>query len=133
VLRGKIEGNMASPTILADVTPAMTVAKDEMFGPAVCVMPFDTVQEAIDMANDSRFGLSGAIHTNDVEYGAELAKQIRTGAVHINDGTINDEPVVAFGGEKDSGFGRLNGRWALEEFSTLKWVSVQHTPRQFPY
>src|SRR5713226_2727860 len=133
VLRGKIEGNVASPTILADVTPAMTVAKDEMFGPAVCVMPFDTVQEAIDMANDSRFGLSGAIHTNDVEYGAELAKQIRTGAVHINDGTINDEPVVAFGGEKDSGFGRLNGRWALEEFSTLKWVSVQHQPRQFPY
>ncbi len=133
VLRGKIEGNMASPTILADVTPAMSVAKDEMFGPAVCVMPFDTVQEAIDMANDSRFGLSGAIHTSDVEYGAELAKQIRTGMVHINDGTINDEPVVAFGGEKDSGFGRLNGRWALEEFSTLKWVSVQHKPRQFPY
>lgn len=133
VLRGRIEGNLAAPTILADVTPAMSVAREELFGPAVCVMPFDSVEEAIEIANNSRFGLSGAIHTRDVEYGAELAKKMRTGMVHVNDGTINDEPIIAFGGEKDSGYGRLNGRWALEEFTTLRWVSVQHKPRQFPY
>ena len=85
------------------------------------------------MANDSDYGLSGAIHTRDVELGAELAKRIDSGMVHVNDGTINDEPLIAFGGEKDSGFGRLNGKWALEEFTTLKWVSVQHKPRQYPF
>lgn len=133
VLQGKIEGKLASPTIFADVKSNMSVAQDEMFGPAVCVMPFDTTEEAIRIANDSAFGLSGAIHTKDVEYGAELAKQIDTGMVHVNGGTIDDEPLVAFGGEKASGVGRLNGRWALEEFTTLKWVSVLHKPRHYPF
>ena len=133
VLRGKVEGTMASPTIFADVKPSMSVAQNEMFGPAVCVMPFDTPEEAVQIANDSPFGLSGAIHTRDVERGAELAQQIDSGAIHVNDGTINDEPLVAFGGEKDSGVGRLNGKWALEEFTTLKWISVQHKPRQYPF
>jgi len=132
-LRGKVEGNVASPTIFVDVRPNMWIAQNEMFGPAVCVIPFDTPEEAIQIANDSPFGLSGAIHTKDVEQGAEIAKQIDSGAVHINDGTINDEPIIAFGGEKASGVGRLNGRWALEEFTTLKWVSVQHKKRHFPF
>jgi aldehyde dehydrogenase (NAD+) len=133
ILQGKVEGNVFSPTIFADVRPNMWVAQNEMFGPAVCVMPFDTAEEAIRIANNSAFGLSGAILTRNVEAGAELAKQVDSGMVHINDGTINDEPIVAFGGEKASGFGRLNGRWALEEFTTLKWVSVQHQPRHFPF
>ncbi len=133
VLRGRVEGTVAFPTIFADVRPEMSVAQNEMFGPAVCVMPFDTPEEAIEIANQSPYGLSGAIHTRDVERGAELAKQIDSGMVHVNDGTINDEPLVAFGGEKASGVGRLNGRWALEEFTTLKWISVQHKPRRFPF
>jgi vanillin dehydrogenase len=133
VLRGKMDGNVASPTIFADVKPDMWIAQNEMFGPAVCVMPFDTPQDAIRIANDSPYGLSGAIHTQDVEYGAELAKQIESGMVHVNDGTINDDPLIAFGGEKASGVGRLNGKWALEEFTTLKWVSVQHKVRHYPF
>lgn len=132
-LRGKTEGNVASPTVFADVKENMSIAQNEMFGPAVCVMPFDSETEAIEIANRSAYGLSGAIHTRDVEHGAELAKQIDSGMVHVNDGTINDEPLVAFGGEKASGVGRLNGRWALEEFTTLKWISVQHKPRHFPF
>jgi aldehyde dehydrogenase (NAD+) len=133
VLRGKVEGNVASPTIFADVKPDMWIAQNEMFGPAVCVIPFDTPQDAIRIANDSPYGLSGAIHTRDAEYGAELAKQIESGMVHVNDGTINDDPLIAFGGEKASGVGRLNGKWALEEFTTLKWVSVQHKTRHYPF
>jgi len=132
-LRGKTDGNLVSPTIFADVHSDMSIAQDEMFGPAVCVMPFETAEEAVRIANQSAFGLSGAIHTRDVEYGAELAKQIDSGAIHVNDGTINDDPLVAFGGEKASGVGRLNGKWALEEFTTLKWVSVQHKPRHYPF
>lgn len=132
-LRGKVEGNLATPTVFTEVRPNMSVAQNEMFGPAVCVIPFDTPEDAVRIANETPFGLSGAIHTRDVERGAELAKQIDSGMVHVNDGTINDEPLVAFGGEKASGIGRLNGKWALEEFTTLKWVSVQHKPRHYPF
>lgn len=133
VLHGKVDGNLVSPTIFADVKPGMYIAQNEMFGPAVCVLPFDTEEEAIAIANNSPYGLSGAIHTRNLEHGAELAKQIDTGMIHVNDGTISDEPTIAFGGEKASGIGRLNGRWALEEFTTLKWVSVQRTPRHYPF
>jgi aldehyde dehydrogenase (NAD+) len=132
-LQSKATGNLASPTVFADVKPSMWIARNEMFGPAVCVMPFDTPEDGIRMANDSPYGLSGAVFTRDVEYGAELAKQVESGMVHVNDGTINDDPQVAFGGEKASGVGRLNGKWALEEFTTLKWVSVQHKPRHYPF
>jgi len=132
-LQGKVEGNLASPTVFADVRPEMWLAQNELFGPAVCVMPFDTPDDAMRIANNSPFGLSGAIHTRNPEYGAELAKRMDTGMVHVNDGTINDEPLVAFGGEKASGVGRLNGQWALDEFTTWKWISVQHTPRHYPF
>ena len=133
VLHGKVEGNLASPTVFADVKSNMWVAQNEMFGPAVCVMPFDTEEEALRIANDSPYGLSGAIHTKDAERGAELAKLVDSGMVHVNDGTINDDPLIAFGGEKASGVGRLNGKWALEEFTTMKWISVQHKPRHYPF
>jgi acyl-CoA reductase-like NAD-dependent aldehyde dehydrogenase len=133
VLRGKVEGTLASPTVFADVKSNMWVAQNEMFGPAVCVMPFDTEEEALRIANDSPYGLSGAIHTKDAERGAELAKQVDSGMVHVNDGTINDDPLIAFGGEKASGVGRLNGKWALDEFTTMKWISVQHKPRHYPF
>jgi len=132
-LRGKAEGNVVTPTVFADVKSDMWIAQNELFGPAVCVIPFETVEEAVKIANDSPYGLSGAIHTQDMELGAELAKQINTGMVHINDSTVNDDPHIAFGGEKASGVGRLNGKWALEEFTTLKWISVQHKPRHYPF
>ena len=132
-LRGKIEGNVATPTIFADVRPNMWVAQNELFGPAVCLIPFDSPEEAVRIANDSPYGLSGAIHTRNAEYGAELAKQFESGMVHVNDSTINDDPLIAFGGEKASGVGRLNGKWALEEFTSVKWISVQHKQRHYPF
>jgi aldehyde dehydrogenase (NAD+) len=132
-LRGKIEGNVATPTVFADVRPSMWIAQNELFGPAVCLIPFDSPEEAVRIANDSPYGLSGAIHTRNAEYGAELAKQFESGMVHVNDSTINDDPLIAFGGEKASGVGRLNGKWALEEFTTLKWISVQHKQRHYPF
>jgi acyl-CoA reductase-like NAD-dependent aldehyde dehydrogenase len=133
LLRGEVNGTLFHPTVLADVTPEMTVAQEELFGPVACLMPFDTEEEAVSIANDTRFGLSGAIHTRDLNHGVELAKRIQTGMIHINDTTIHDEPIVAFGGEKHSGLGRLNGEWSLNEFTTMKWISVHHGRRQFPY
>ncbi len=132
-IRGSVDGNLVSPTVFVDVRDDMWLSQNELFGPAVCVMPFDTPQDAVRIANNSPFGLTGAIITNSLERGAEMAKEIDSGMVHVNDGTVNDEPLVAFGGEKASGTGRLNGRWALEEFSTLKWISVQHAARHYPF
>ncbi len=133
VIKGNIKGRMVEPTILADVTTDMSVAQEELFGPVVCVIPFETEEEAIQIANDTRFGLSGAIHTANLERGVEMAKKVHTGMIHVNDLTINDEPNVAFGGEKQSGIGRLNGEWSLEEFTTLKWISVNYSKRILPY
>jgi aldehyde dehydrogenase (NAD+) len=132
VLRGAVTGTLFAPTVLVDVTPDMSVMRDELFGPVACVMPFDDEDQAVAIANDTPSGLSGAIHTRDLEHGVELAKRIETGMIHINDITIHDEPIVAFGGEKRSGLGRLNGEWSLNEFTTLKWISVHRGRRQFP-
>ncbi|MFD2706325.1 aldehyde dehydrogenase family protein [Salibacterium lacus] len=133
LLKGEADGSLVSPTILTEVTPDMKAAREELFGPAVSVLTFRTDEEALAIANASDYGLSGAIHTEDIERGAELAKRMETGMIHINDGTINDEPIVAFGGEKMSGIGRLNGDESLDAFTTKKWISVQHTKRTFPY
>jgi len=133
LLRGKIKGRLVEPTILEVKDPETKLTQEELFGPLVCVIPFSTDEEAITIANNTPFGLSGAIHTANVERGVEISKKIHTGMIHVNDVTINDEPIVAFGGEKQSGLGRLNGEWSLEEFTTLKWISVNYGQRLFPY
>lgn len=130
--RGPVHGNVVAPIVLVDVTENMMCAKQEMFGPAVAIMPVESDEEAVRIANHSAYGLSGSVFTRNLEHGVAVAKQIESGMVHVNDGTVNDEPLVAFGGEKDSGVGRYNGQWALEEFTTLKWISVQHEPRVYP-
>jgi aldehyde dehydrogenase (NAD+) len=133
VVRGKVDGSMFEPVVLLDVKPDMDVAQRELFGPVVSLIPFKDDDEAVEIANNTQFGLSGAVHTSDLDRGVALAKRVQTGMIHVNDCTIHDEPIVAFGGEKQSGLGRLNGPWSLDEFTTMKWVSVNHGRRQFPY
>ncbi|WP_326565201.1 aldehyde dehydrogenase family protein [Amycolatopsis rhabdoformis] len=133
LLRGEVSGTRFEPVVLADVTADLPIAHAELFGPVACLMPFDDEDEAVAIANDTPFGLSGAVHTRDLEHGVEFAKRIETGMVHVNDATIHDEAIVAFGGEKASGLGRLNGEWSLAEFTTLKWISVHRGRRVFPY
>ena len=133
ILRGEVNGGLFDPVVLLDVTPNMDVAQRELFGPVVSLIPFKDDDEAVEIANNTQFGLSGAVHTRNLDRGLELAKRVQTGMIHVNDCTIHDEPIVAFGGEKQSGLGRLNGSWSLDEFTTMKWVSVNHGRRQFPY
>ncbi len=133
VIRGSVDGGLMEPVVLLDVKPDMEVAQRELFGPVVSLIPFADDDEAVAIANNTQFGLSGAVHTGDIDRGIELAKRVETGMIHVNDYTIHDEPNVAFGGEKQSGLGRLNGPWSLDEFTTFKWVSVNHGRRQFPY
>lgn len=132
-LEGIVEGNLMTPYILTDVKNDMEIAQTEIFGPVAVIIPFDTEEEAIALANDTVYGLSSAIYTADKTRGALLAQEIETGMVHINDQTVNDEPHIPFGGEKASGLGRFNGEYALEEFTTVKWISVMDNPRGYPY
>lgn len=133
LIKGNVIGNIIEPVVFTEVTPDMTIANEEFFAPVVSIMKASSDEEAISIANQSPYGLSGAIHTKDVNRGAELAKLMDTGMIHINDGTINDEPNVAFGGVKNSGVGRLNGEWSLDAFTTSKWISIQHEKRNYPY
>ena len=127
------EGNVLQPTVLSNVTVDMPIFKDEIFGPAVSIMPFRTDEEAILLANATDYGLSGAVHTRDIYRGMKLARQVETGMIHINDQSDNDEIHAPFGGEKSSGTGRFGGDFMLEEMTTVQWVSVAYKPRQYPF
>lgn len=132
ILEGKVKDNIVEPFILTDVRNEMTIAQSEIFGPVAAIIPVDSEEEAIEVANGTPYGLSGAVFSGSIERGLRVAKQIHTGMIHVNDQSIQDEPLIAFGGEKDSGLGRYGGQWSLEEFTTMKWISVQQEPRIYP-
>ncbi|MFJ2771129.1 aldehyde dehydrogenase family protein [Streptomyces sp. NPDC087300] len=133
LLHGRTEGNLVAPSVLTDLPADSPVLHQEIFGPVALLLPFDGEDEAVRIANDTPYGLSGAVHTGDVERGVALAKRIETGMIHINDGTVHDEAIVPFGGEKNSGLGRLNGESTVDAFTTQKWISVQHGRSRFPF
>lgn len=133
IVREEVKGNVVGPVVFTDVTPDMKYVQEEFFAPVISIIKVSSDEEAIEVANNSKYGLSGAVHTTNIERGTELAKQVETGMIHINDGTIDDDPTVAFGGVKNSGIGRLNGDWSLDAFTTFKWISVQHKAREYPY
>lgn len=129
---GKYERLVYEPTILTDVRDTMKVFSDQTFGPIAPIMAVADAEEALSVANNSKYGLSAGIITNDFNKALEMAQRLDTGMVHINDQTINDEPQVPFGGVKGSGYGRMGGKAALDEFTDLRWISIQRTRRTFP-
>ncbi|MHC6627007.1 aldehyde dehydrogenase family protein [Streptomyces globosus] len=132
LVRGATRGNLVEPTVLTGIPEDSPLLTQEIFGPVALLMVFDGEEEAVRMANATPYGLSGAVHTRDVERGIRFAERIETGMIHVNDSTIGDEPLAAFGGEKASGLGRLNGESTVEAFTTQKWISVQHGRSTFP-
>jgi len=128
---GKAHGLYFKPTVLIDVTPEMRVYAEESFGPIVAIVPVDGVDEAVRVANDTEYGLSSAVFSRDVDMAEAVARRLQTGMCHINDATINDEPPMPFGGVKHSGWGRFGGKAALEEFTELRWITVQDSPRRY--
>ena len=133
LLHGGTEGNLVSPSVLTGLAADSPVLQQEIFGPVALLVPFDGEDDAVRIANDTPYGLSGAVHTGNIERGVRVGRRIRTGMIHINDGTVHDEPIVPFGGEKSSGLGRLNGESMTEAFTTQKWISVQHGRSEFPF
>jgi acyl-CoA reductase-like NAD-dependent aldehyde dehydrogenase len=115
---GLERGYFIKPTVFADVRSEMTIAQEEIFGPVLSILPYDSEEQAIEIANDTNYGLSGAVWSGDPERAARVARRLRTGQVIINGG--RGEPGSPFGGYKQSGNGRESGRYGLEEFLEVK-------------
>jgi len=129
---GKHEGLVYHPTVVTEVDPGMRLFREQTFGPVAPIVVVDDRDEALAIANDSEYGLSSGIITNDFTRALDMAMKLEMGMVHIGDQTVNDEPQAPFGGVKGSGYGRFGGQAALDEFTELKWINVQRTPRTFP-
>ena len=130
---GEAEGPCYRPTLLTDVPADAPFSREETFGPVASIEIVDDAEQAVARANATGYGLSAGIITGDNQRGFELAGRIESGIVHVNDQTVGDEPQMPFGGVKDSGWGRFGGRAAVEEFTELRWVTVQAGPRHFPF
>jgi len=129
---GEADGLVYQPTVVRGVTPQMRIYREESFGPSVSIIEVDGAEEAIRVANDTEYGLSASIFSRDVAQAEQLARRIQSGICHINDATVHDEPQVPFGGVKSSGWGRFGGEWAAEEFTELRWITIQDEPREYP-
>jgi acyl-CoA reductase-like NAD-dependent aldehyde dehydrogenase len=129
---GQADGPAYPPTVLRGVTPDMRIYYEESFGPVVSIVEVDGEDEAVRVANDTEYGLSSAVFTRDPRRAESVARRLDTGMCHINDTTVHDEPQMPFGGVKASGWGRFGGQAAAEEFTELRWITVQDEPREYP-
>ncbi|MDA0709744.1 MAG: aldehyde dehydrogenase family protein [bacterium] len=119
---GDRQGAMLAPTVIADVSAGMRISCDEIFGPAVGITPFDTIEEAIAMANSTNYGLSAAIFTENIHWAMQFAQRVHSGNIHVNWGTQWRADLMPYGGLKDSGMGKEGPKYAVEEMTELKMV-----------
>jgi acyl-CoA reductase-like NAD-dependent aldehyde dehydrogenase len=122
VAGGGRRGAIYIPAVIADVHPDMRISRDELFGPAVAVTPFDTIEEAIALANDSIYGLAAGIFTENVEWAMKFAREAEAGNLHVNWGSQWRVDLMPYGGLKDSGFGKEGPKYAVQEMTELKMV-----------
>jgi acyl-CoA reductase-like NAD-dependent aldehyde dehydrogenase len=130
---GEVDGTIMKGIVVDRVTPDMELFREESFGPQVSITRAKNTDDAIRLANDTEYGLSAALHTRDIAKGLELAKRIETGICHINGPTVHDEAQMPFGGVKASGYGRFGGKAGVDAFTELRWITVQLTPRHYPF
>jgi acyl-CoA reductase-like NAD-dependent aldehyde dehydrogenase len=130
---GESDGTIMKGIVVDKVTPDMALFREESFGPQVSITRVKSADEAVKLANDTEYGLAAAIFTRDIAKGLELAKRIESGICHINGPTVHDEAQMPFGGVKASGYGRFGGRAGVDEFTELRWITIQTTPRHYPF
>lgn len=129
---GRVDGTVMSATVLDHVTPAMRLYGEESFGPVVCVIRATGVEEAVRIANDTEYGLSAAVFSRDITRALDVAHRIDSGICHINGATVHDEAQMPFGGVKASGYGRFGGKAGINEFTELRWITIETGPQHFP-
>lgn len=129
---GTSDGLFVQPTVLRGVTPDMRIYTEETFGPVVSIIEVDSTDEAVAVANDTEYGLSAAVFGKDAAAALDVARRIKSGICHINGATVHDEPQMPFGGVGASGWGRFGSRAALEEFTELRWITIQSGSRHYP-
>lgn len=129
---GKAEQVIMPATVVDNVTANMNLYRDESFGPVVAVIHAKDEADAIRLANDSEYGLSAAVFTRDTARGLRVARQIRSGICHVNGPTVHDEAQMPFGGVGASGYGRFGGKAGIEQFTELRWITMETQPGHFP-
>lgn len=133
VCGGKSDTTLMPATLLDHVTADMHIYREESFGPVKAIVRVDGDDEAIACANDNEYGLSAAVFSRDVARALTVAKRIESGLCHVNGPTVHDEAQMPFGGMKSSGFGHFGGKAGVAEFTDLRWITVQTTPRHYPF
>jgi acyl-CoA reductase-like NAD-dependent aldehyde dehydrogenase len=131
VAGGKRNGPIMQATLLDGVTPQMRIYSEESFGPVKSVIRVKDADEAVKIANDTEYGLSAAVFGQDIQRALSVAKRIQSGICHVNGPTVADEAQMPFGGTKGSGYGRFGGKAAIDEFTELRWITIeghQHYP-----
>jgi betaine-aldehyde dehydrogenase len=123
-----LTGRFIQPTVFTGVAPAMSIAKEEIFGPVLSVIPFDTAEEALKIANSTMYGLSAGVWSRDIDTVFKMSRGIRAGTIWVNT-FMDGYPELSFGGYKESGLGRELGRFAIDEFTELKTVQMHLGPR----
>jgi acyl-CoA reductase-like NAD-dependent aldehyde dehydrogenase len=129
---GRADDVLMAATLVDRVTPAMKLFSDESFGPIVGITRARDEEEAIRLANDSRYGLSASVFTRDTGRGLRVARRIKSGICHVNGPTVADEPQMPFGGVGDSGHGRFGGSAGIDAFTELRWITIATEPNHYP-
>ncbi|TCP32447.1 aldehyde dehydrogenase [Sphingomonas sp. BK235] len=129
---GKAEGAVMPATIVDHVKSGMAIYDEETFGPITTIVRVNGVDEAIQVANDTEYGLSSAVFGRDVTRALDVARRIEAGCVHINGATVQNEAQAPYGGMKKSGYGRFDGRAVIDEFTELKWVTIEPADQPYP-
>jgi len=129
---GSSVGVIMPPAVIDRVTPLMKLFREESFGPVVAISRARDEAHAIELANDTDYGLSAAVFTKDTAKGLRVAKQIKSGICHINGPTVHDEAQMPFGGTKASGYGRFGGKAGIDAFTELRWITIETLPGKFP-
>lgn len=129
---GRADSVLMPATVLDQVTSTMHLYRDESFGPVVAIIRAKDEADAIRLANDSEYGLAAAVFTRDAARGLRVARQIRSGICHVNGPTVHDEAQMPFGGVGASGYGRFGGKAGIDQFTELRWITIETLPGHFP-
>ncbi|MDE2011546.1 MAG: aldehyde dehydrogenase [Alphaproteobacteria bacterium] len=129
---GEAHGVIMPATVIDKVTKEMRLYSEESFGPVVAVIRARDEEDAIRLANDSQYGLSAAVFTRDVARGLAVARRIKSGICHVNGPTVHDEAQMPFGGVGASGYGRFGGKAGIDQFTELRWITVDTAPGHYP-